>query len=156
MRADIIELHKYLAARVKLYIQQHKKQPTVEGISKLLSNTLYSRRFFPYYAFNVLAGISESGKGVVYGYDAVGSFDTVTSGAQGSGSQLVTPVLDNQFKGHNNRDPVLPKDVNEVEKTLKDVINSAAERDIYTGDQVEMVIISKQGVRRYKEPIRRD
>ena len=82
----------------------------------------------------MLCGIDTEGKGVVYGYDAIGSYDTVTYGSQGSGSQLVTPVLDNQFKGHNNLKPERPTNVKEVENTLKDVINSAAERDIYTGD----------------------
>lgn len=128
----------------------------MESLAKLLSNTLYGRRFFPYYAFNLLCGINTEGKGVVYGYDAIGSYDTVTYGAQGSGSELVTPVLDNQFKGHNNRDPQRPTNVKEVENTLKDVINSAAERDIYTGDQVEIVVIERGGIRRYKEPIRCD
>jgi 20S proteasome alpha/beta subunit len=46
--------------------------------------------------------------------------------------------------------------VQEVEDTAKDIINSIAERDIYTGDQVELVIIDRLGVRVKREPIRRD
>ena len=34
-----------------------------------------------------------------------------------------------------------------VEDTAKDMINSIAERDIYTGDGVEVTIINKDGIK---------
>lgn len=34
--------------------------------------------------------------GKVYGYDAIGSFESIPCGAQGSGSSLVQSILDNQ------------------------------------------------------------
>lgn len=81
MVADIETLHKTLLAKVKTYERTFKKSPTIESLAKLLSNTLYSRRFMPYYSFNLLCGLDSNGHGVVYGYDAVGSFDAVTYGA---------------------------------------------------------------------------
>jgi 20S proteasome subunit beta 6 len=74
---------------------QNKREPSVESLAQLLSTTLYGRRFMPYYAFNLLCGIGKDGKGIVYGYDAVGSYGSETYGCQGSGSQLGTPILDN-------------------------------------------------------------
>lgn len=50
----------------------------------------------------------------------------------------------------------MPDDLQKVEETAKDIINSIAERDIYTGDGVEICIIDKNGVTFKREPIRRD
>lgn len=99
MVADMDTLHKDLLTRVKIYKRNHfGKTPTIHGMAKLLSNTLYSRRTAPYYAFNLLCGIEEeTGRGIVFGYDAIGSFDTIMYGMQGSGQQLGIPLLDNQL-----------------------------------------------------------
>jgi 20S proteasome subunit beta 6 len=70
--------------------------------AQLMSVTLYYRRFFPYYAFCMIAGLDEQGKGAVYGYDAVGSFKRDEYGAMGSGQNFVMPILDNLI-GHKVR-----------------------------------------------------
>lgn len=86
MVADIEALHKNMLMRVKIYQRQHKKDPTTESLAQLLGNTLYGRRFMPFYAFNLLCGLDVKGEGCVYGYDAIGSYDKLTYGVQGSGS----------------------------------------------------------------------
>mmetsp|Transcript_43774 Transcript_43774/g.42239 ORF Transcript_43774/g.42239 Transcript_43774/m.42239 type:complete len:157 (+) Transcript_43774:306-776(+) len=156
MVSDIDTLHKHLLMKVKVYRTQFKKEPTLESMAQLLGNTLYMRRFMPYYAFNLLCGLNSAGEGQVYGYDAIGSYDKLTYGVQGSGNELGAPILDNQFWGHNHLVKKLSENLKEMEDTGKDIINSIAERDIYTGDGVEVVIIDKDGVRVKREPIRRD
>lgn len=40
----------------------------------------------------------QAGKGCVYTYDAVGSYERAGYSSQGTGMQLIMPVLDNQLK----------------------------------------------------------
>ena len=81
MVADIETLHKNLLFAVRMYEIQNKKSPTVEALAPRLMNMLYGRRFMPFYAFNLLCGLDSEGKGVIYGYDAIGSYDKLTYGA---------------------------------------------------------------------------
>lgn len=71
-----------------MYQHDHRRPISCEAVSQMLSNTLYSKRFFPYYAFNLCAGLDTEGKGAVYSYDAVGSFERCGFGCQGSGVRL--------------------------------------------------------------------
>ena len=157
MVADIEALHKLLITKVRLYKRHHNNRyPDTESLAELLMNTLYGRRFMPYYAFNLLCGLKTDGEGVVYGYDAIGSYSTLTYGVQGSGQEMASPLLDNQFVGHNHMQPKTAENMQDVEAAGKDIINSIAERDIYTGDFVELTFITKDGVKTKREAIRRD
>lgn len=121
MQGDALTLHKNLMARIVWYKHQNGKDMSTTAIAQLLSNTLYYKRFFPYYTFNVLGGIDDNGisrkyiyifkrnfklkiyiffqntgVGCAYSYDAVGSFERVKYSSSGTGQQLIQPFLDNQ------------------------------------------------------------
>ena len=57
MVADVETLHKNLITRIRTYIMENRSEPSTESIAQFLSNTLYGRRFMPYYAFNLLCGL---------------------------------------------------------------------------------------------------
>ena len=147
MQADAATLHKVLSARLVQYRHRHHATMSTPAIAQLLSNTLYYKRFFPYYTFNVLGGLDEEGRGAVYGYDAIGSFERIPYGVTGSASALITSILDNQYEFKTAAKMKRPLSLDETLDLVKDVYTSAGERDIYTGDTVNIAIITKDGVR---------
>ncbi|CAK9222974.1 unnamed protein product [Sphagnum troendelagicum] len=160
-QADIRALQKNLDARHQIYQHQHSKQMSCPAMAQLLSNTLYYKRFFPYYAFNVLGGLDSEGRGCVYTYDAVGSYERSGYSSQGTGMQLIMPVLDNQLKSASPlvlplRQSTTPLSEVEAVDLVKDTFASAAERDIYTGDGVEIVIVNRDGIRHELMDLKRD
>eukprot|EP01115_Flamella_aegyptia_P005407 TRINITY_DN227_c0_g1_i1.p1 TRINITY_DN227_c0_g1~~TRINITY_DN227_c0_g1_i1.p1 ORF type:complete len:216 (+),score=58.20 TRINITY_DN227_c0_g1_i1:74-721(+) len=148
MQADAATLQKTIKIRLEMYQHQNGKQMSTPAIAQMLSNMLYYKRFFPYYTFNVLAGVDEQGVGCVYSYDAVGSYERVKYSSSGTGQTLTQPLLDNQV-GKKNQQNVLETDltVTEAEELVKDAFNSAGERDIYTGDHVDMYTITSEGAK---------
>merc|ERR1711998_642521 len=159
MNADKDTLHKMLRVRLTMYEHQHGKPMSTTAIAQLLSTTLYHRRFFPIYAFNVLGGLDDEGKGCIFSFDAIGSYERVFYSASGSGQSLTMPLLDNQVGLHNQTNKVEPVQcpgivpirddltVDETLELMKDAFTNAGERDIYTGDFVDFSIITADGVR---------
>eukprot|EP00243_Klebsormidium_subtile_P012678 TRINITY_DN787_c0_g1_i1.p1 TRINITY_DN787_c0_g1~~TRINITY_DN787_c0_g1_i1.p1 ORF type:complete len:238 (-),score=50.70 TRINITY_DN787_c0_g1_i1:129-842(-) len=160
-QADAKTLQKTLDARHQQYQHKHNKEISCPAMAQLLSNTLYFKRFFPYYTFNLLGGLDNEGKGCVYTYDAIGSYERTGYSCQGSGQQLVMPVLDNQLK---SASPLVlpavssatPLSEAEAVDLIKDTFASAGERDIYTGDAVEIIVINRQGIRKEVLPLKKD
>ena len=64
----------------------------------------------------MVAGVDSEGKGAVFTYDAIGSFERTMYAAQGSGQKLIIPVLDNVI-GFKNREQEKPELT--VEETVR-------------------------------------
>ncbi|KDD75132.1 proteasome subunit protein [Helicosporidium sp. ATCC 50920] len=161
MQADRQYLHKMLHAQHVMYQFSHRRPMSTGAVAQHLSNTLYSRRFFPLYTFNLCCGLDEQGRGAVYTYDAVGSHELVGFSCQGTGRELMQPVLDSQLKAASplllppqNWRSSLPLD--KAVDLVKDAFTAAGERDIYTGDDVEILIITKDGIQEQTLSLKRD
>ncbi|CAO2628874.1 Proteasome subunit beta type-1 [Lemmus lemmus] len=150
---------------MKMYKHSNNKAMTTGAIAAMLSTILYSRRFFPYYVYNIIGGLDEEGKGAVYSFDPVGSYQRDSFKAGGSASAMLQPLLDNQvmwflsfqvgFKNMQNVDHV-PLSLDRAMRLVKDVFISAAERDVYTGDALRICIVTKEGIREETVPLRKD
>lgn len=145
---DVLTLVKILQARLKMYKHEHQHEMSTSAIAAMLSTVLYYRRFFPYYTYNLLAGIDDNGVGCVYSFDPVGSYERESYRAAGSAGAILQPLLDNQI-GYKNQTglpsrPALTAD--KAHNLVKDVFTSAAERDIYTGDGVQIAIVRSDEV----------
>jgi len=161
MKADATTLHRILKIRITMYQHAHRKEPNLTAIAQMLSEILYHKRFFPYYTFNVLAGVDDDGVGGCYHYDAIGSFERVEYTTSGSGSALTHAVLDNVISEDNKvpaakRDKNTPIPADQLVDLCNDVMNSAAERDIYTGDGAEVFVITANGTAKRKYQMKED
>ncbi|RKO89514.1 nucleophile aminohydrolase [Blyttiomyces helicus] len=157
MYADGLTLVKRLEQRLEWYFHQHEKTMGIGALAQMLSIMLYNKRFFPYYVWNTLGGLDEEGKGCVFSYDPVGNYEKHHWNCSGSAGHLIQPFLDNQV-GHKHQ----PKaqagllSFDHVVRLVKDAFTGATERDIYTGDYLEIFIVRAGGITKEKIDLKKD
>ena len=159
MQGDMHALIRQLNINIEWYRHQHHKDISTPALAQLLSNTLYSRRFFPYYSFCVLAGVDEEGNGVCYNYDAIGSFQLVSCSSNGSGKTLIDPMLDCHMKREHQTIKDEEKEeltAEEAAELLRETMTSASERDIHTGDFVDIWTVTAEGIKKERHLLKLD
>ncbi|POS78033.1 proteasome catalytic beta-6 [Diaporthe helianthi] len=166
--ADGEALKERLDTICKMYRYRHGKPMSVNACAKRLSTILYQKRFFPYYAYAILGGLDEDGKGAVYSYDPVGSYEREMCRAAGAAASLIMPFLDNQVNFKNQFVPgsgvghelqereKVPLSRKDVEVLVKDAFDGAVERHIEVGDGLQMLVITKDGIEEILLPLKKD
>lgn len=164
--ADGEALVKRFKNSVKWYHFDHNdKKLSLSSAARNIQHLLYGKRFFPYYVHTIIAGLDEEGKGAVYSFDPVGSYEREQCRAGGAAASLIMPFLDNQVNFKNQYEPgtdgkvkrpVTYLSVEEVIKLVRDSFTSATERHIQVGDGLEILIVTKDGVRKEYYDLKRD
>ncbi|ANB15576.1 proteasome core particle subunit beta 6 [Sugiyamaella lignohabitans] len=149
--------------RVEWYHHAHNKPLKVQSLARQIQHLLYRKRFFPYYVHTILAGLDDEGKGAIYSYDPVGSYEREQCRAGGAAASLIMPFLDNQVYFKNQFDPATQQyrvrsylPIDDAIKIVRDAFSSATERHIHVGDGLEVLIVTKAGIEKRYFPLKRD
>ena len=135
--SDMQILTREVEAQAKLFSYDAKRPMTVNAAAKVMSNVLFNRRMIPLIIQTIVGGIDDSGP-ALYVLDVLGSLLPDTYAAVGSGAQMATGVLEQGYK-----DKMTQKDAKNL--VLK-AIKSAVRRDVMSGDGIDFLIITKEGI----------
>ena len=136
--ADAQRLVDMLTVYARLYKMNFGRPIPVKSAAKLMSNMLFNRRLVPLITQTIVGGIDEEGPSL-YSLDILGSLIPDKYSAVGSGAQIAVGVLE---EGYNEN-----MTVEEAKGLVTRAVKSAVSRDIMSGDGVDFLIITSEGIR---------
>ncbi|MHA1943042.1 MAG: proteasome subunit beta [Candidatus Thorarchaeota archaeon] len=137
LTSDYQMLVNRLQAQIKLYELNQKKKITVKALSKMIANTLYSRRMAPLYVQTVVVGVDANGP-QLFTLDMGGSLMPDEYTAAGSGTASAYGVLEDGFK------PGLT--VKKAEAIAINAVKAGIARDAQSGGDVRIMSVTEGGV----------
>ncbi len=137
LTSDYQMLVNRLQAQIKLYELNQKQNITVKALSKMIANTLYSRRMEPLYVQTVVVGVDANGP-QLFTLDMGGSLMPDEFTAAGSGTATAYGVLEDGFK------PDLT--VKEAEVIAINAVKAGIARDAQSGGDVRVMSVTESGV----------
>ncbi len=135
--SDMQVLVREIEAYAKLFEFDTKRPMTVKSAAKVMSNVLFNRRMIPLITQTIVGGMDDDGPSI-YVLDVIGSVLPDKYAAVGSGAQIATGVLEEGYKdGMSEQD---------AKALVLRAIKSAVRRDVMSGDGVDFLTITKEGV----------
>ena len=141
--ADMQILSLQIAALAKIRKMELKRDVPPNSVAKMMSNMMYERRYFPLLTQVIVGGIVD--KPVLYTLDPLGSVLPDEYAAVGTGAEMALGVLDPQFKQNMTKD--------EAVDLAKKAVRSASLRDSASGDGLDIMVITKDGIKESSEKI---
>lgn len=141
--ADMQILSLQIAALAKIRKMELKREVPPNSVAKMMSNMMYERRYFPLLTQVIVGGVVD--KPILYTLDPLGSVLPDEYAAVGTGAEMALGVLDPQFKENMSE--------SEAVDLAKKAVRSAALRDSASGDGVDIMVITKDGIKETSEKI---
>jgi len=124
-------------AQANLYSMDVSRKISVRAAAKLMANILFNRRYAPLITQTIVAGMDEEGASL-YVLDVLGSLIPDKYAAVGSGTEIAIGVLEEGYKEDMK--------LKEAKDLVTRAIKSAISRDVMSGDGIDFLIITKEGI----------
>jgi proteasome beta subunit len=134
---DMQILAKEMEAQANLYSMDVGRNISVRSASKLMANVLFNRRYAPLITQTIVGGVDEDGPSI-YVLDVLGSLIPDKYAVVGSGTEIAIGVIEESYKETMNE--------KEAKELVTRSIKSAISRDSMSGDGIDFLIITKEGV----------
>jgi len=135
--SDMQILVREVEAYANLFRIDAGRMISVKSAAKLMSNLLFSRRLFPLITQTIVGGTDEEGASI-YVLDVLGSVIPDKYAAVGSGAEIAVGVLEEGYKENMG--------MGEAKQLIVRAIKSAISRDVMSGDGVDFLMITKEGI----------
>jgi proteasome beta subunit len=134
---DMQILTREVEAQANLFSMEVGRPISVRAASKLMANILFNRRYAPLITQTIVGGLDDEGPSL-YVLDVLGSLIPDKYAAVGSGTEIAVGVLEEGYKEGLS--------VEEAKPLVTRAIKSAISRDAMSGDGIDFLIITKDGV----------
>ena len=142
--ADMQILTREVSAYLNIYVYEREQSVTVRTAAKLMGSMLFERRYFPYLTQTIVGGVDDTGP-KLFVLDPLGSVIEDKFTAVGSGSEIAMGLLETDFKEGMS--------VEEAKGLVRKAVKAASARDIGSGEGLDMLIITNNGVKEENEPV---
>jgi proteasome beta subunit len=142
MIGDMQILIKELKSYVKLRELELRRPLPANSIAKLLSVMMFERRFAPFITQVMIGGVGE--KPSIWILDPLGSLIPDDYAAVGSGAEIAIGLIENGYSENLSEE--------DAKSLAVRAIRSAIKRDVSSGDGVDLLFITKDGIREESTP----
>jgi proteasome beta subunit len=134
---DMQILAKEMEAQANLYSMDVGRKISVRSAAKLMANVLFNRRYAPLFTQTIVGGLDEEGP-ELFVLDVLGSLIPDKYAAVGSGTELAIGVIEEGYKE--------TLTAQQAKELVIRAIKSAISRDSMSGDGIDCLIITKDGI----------
>jgi proteasome beta subunit len=134
---DMQILAKEMEAQANLYSMDTGRKISVHSAAKLMATVLFNRRYAPLITQTIVGGLDEEGPSL-FVLDVLGSLIPDKYAVVGSGTELAIGVIEDGYKENMN--------AQEAKELVTRSIKSAVSRDSMSGDGIDFLIITKEGI----------